>query len=314
MIKLNLLGKLGKVGKFVGRNASTIELIAGGILVAAGTVKLVKDAEKIAEVNQKVAGNKSYLKEIDQDPDGWKTMDETRKHYILRTTKDASFDYAKVLWKGIGLQLLGGTLVVISHATVTKQLMSVSAALAGTTTAFNNYRKNVIADQGEQKDYEYMTGNVLHVVDVAKDGTVTETTIPCNDGSQAYIPHSFFLSQSEYYTKDNNVNKRNFENILMYLNQKLAVDGLLTENYIRSQCKVPLTIAGQSSCIFYQNEDGTTNQLSFGFERNNEAAQRFRDGSEPDFLVMLQKDDGTPIDSNMFVSKERLAKLNWNLY
>ena len=58
---------------------------------------------------------------------------------------------------------------------------------------------------------------------------------------------------------------------------------------------------------FYQNEDGSINNVSFGIEDNNPAAQSFRDGINPDFLVTIKYADGRPICDNCFPRLQQLG-------
>lgn len=284
---------LGKAGLFIKKHADTIEIVAGGLCVIAGTVVLVKDAEKVADAKHKVEEAK---------------FNGESKPEIAKT---AVVEYAKATWKGVGLTTAGLIFMGVSHASVHKQLEAVSATAAATAASFNSYRKNVVADQGEDKDLQYLTGGVATEVEVKQDGTTVITTTPINnpDIKKNYIPHSIMFDEhNPNWQKGAQYNRIYLEQNLRYLNQRLATYGYLTENQIRETIGEEWTVAGQASGIMYNNPDGTTNQLSFGIERDNEMAKAFREGSNPSFLIILQKANGDPIDNNIY------DQVKWPLY
>ena len=292
---------------FVKSHSSEIEAVAGGLCVVGGTVLLIKNAEAIADVNAEVKNDKQFKQEVEESG-SWEEQGETKTHYILRTTKKHACGYIQTTWKGVALTGAGLGLMALSNVTIHKQLEAVSASLAATTLSYNQYRQRVIEDQGEEKDYEYFTGGVMKTVEMKPDGTVIETTTPINTDNQVFVPHSFFFdSRNRNWSKNAVHNKTYLEQCLYYVNKRLAMEGFLTENDIRDIVGEERTIAGQAAGVFYQNEDGSINNVSFGIEDNNPAAQSFRDGTNPDFLVTIKYADGRPICDNCFPRLQQLG-------
>lgn len=298
---------------FCKKNADRIELVIGGVCIAAGTVKLINDAHKIVDVQDDLDRAKRFVAECDEE-DGWKDMDETRAQYVAKYRKQTVIDFATAAGPGIILNVIGLIFMGLSNATIHKQLEAVAASLAATTTSFNTYRQRVVEDQGAEKDYQYLTGGSLKTIEMKEDGTVVETTIPVNTGDEAYIPHSFMIDESnDNWTNNAKWNRQQAETILHYVNQALATKGVLTENYIRKQFGASPTVQGQAAGVFYENPDGTTNQITIGIDGNTEAAQRFRDGLEPNFLAIITYSDGKPISNNIF-DDQRIYTLGWSKY
>lgn len=305
-MNLNRLTRTVKTcGLLLKKHASTIEFVAGCAAVVGGTVLLVKSANDIADVNNQVEDHKRHLKEIDEDEDGWEGMAETRGQYIRRCFVQDTVDYTKAIWKAAGLMAIGITMFGLSHATLTKQLKAVSASLAATSLSYSQYRQRVREDVGEEKDYQYLTGSCAKTVEVKKDGTVIETTIPINDNpDKCYIPHSYMFDEHNInWSEDPEHNKYFLERGLAAVNRRLEDDGFIFENDIwkligADACD--MTMAGQCAGAHYKNADGTTNKISFGIERNNPNAKAFRDGNEPSFFIILQYSDGRSIDDDLF--------------
>ena len=292
---------------FVKAHASEIEAVAGGLCVVGGTVLLIKNAEAISDVNAAVKTDKQIKQEIDEGG-SWEKKGETKTHYILRTTKNHVCGYVETTWKGVALTGVGLGLMALSNVTIHKQLEAVSASLAATTLSYNQYRQRVIDDQGKEKDYEYLTGGVMKTVEVKSDGTVVETTTPIDMPSPYIIPHSFFFdSSNSNWTNNAARNKTYLEQCLYYVNKRLSIEGFLTENDIREVIGAEKTIAGQASGVFYQNEDGSINHISFGIEDDNPAAQSFRDGVNPDFLVTIKYSDGSSICNNCYPRLQQMG-------
>lgn len=318
----NITRSLNKAVLFAKKNSDKIEFITGSACVTAGTVMLIHDAEKISDAQSEVMSRVQFIKDADNDPDGWEDKDE-RKRYVNETIKIAVTGYAKGCWKGVSLVAFGEFLQYLSHATLTKKYNVVNTALAGTAAAFNSYRERVVKDQGAEKDYEYMTGGSMVSVEQKPDGTVTTTEVPLHTMGDArtYIPHSFFLGDVKnfYLTSGNNGNvPRGIDDLLRALhtsNSILKATGFMFENKLRYACNVPETVAGQAAGLFYEEPDGSTNRVSL-FARGVEIGDpRLLEGKPEDILfeikVVNTKTDGTttvrPIEDNIL---DRIADVD----
>lgn len=244
-------------------NADTIMLVGGMASVGVGTGLLIKNADKIAEVKERAREDKEELKEVDADEAGWSEMDETRKHFILRTTKEHAIGYIKAAGPGVAFIAAGEVLQGLSHATLARRYQAVNTALAGTAAAFSNYRERVRKDQGPEKDYEYLTGGSVVTVEMEKDGTVTTKEVPVHkigDAQKVYIPHSFWIKDKkdffDHYSDNGNINLAidDIRRSISWSNEKLQADGYIFENQIREYCQLPKTMAGQSAGVFASDD------------------------------------------------------------
>ena len=293
---MNLINSFGKIAgntkHFWLKNNDKIEFVAGVAAVIAGTVVLIHDAEKIADAKSEVQGKLDYIHDIDKSEEGWAEEETTRGKAITDVAKTAVVEYTKATWKGIGLITAGEVLQGISHATVTQKLTSVSASLAAVSTSFANYRKNVVEDQGIEKDNEYLVGPTMKSVELKKDGTVVETTTPIHtDAINRYIPHSFFFDESNVNWQDSDQANNDFINrVQTFLNQKLSVVRFMTENEIRDFFGAPRTKAGQAAGARYQNLDGTLNQIR---------VRKLNPDSDKNYLLIIEYSDGKPISDNI---------------
>lgn len=315
---LNKLTRGMKLGlTYAKQHIDIIEMVVGDVLIVAGMVSLYKNAQGIVEAQEEIKADKQFVKDTDEeiasctDNLTWEdAVGESRNHYIMRTGLNHVGLILKPTWKCVVLVGGGMALNGLSNATVHQQLNTVSMALASTSYSFNEYRKRVREDVGEDKDYEYFTGTVK-TVDVSSTGEVVkETTLPLAVG-QDYIPHSFFLSTTSNYTKNPKVNLDTVEQAERNINRILEIDGVIFENDMRKMFGADRTVAGQTYVAYYKNIDGTTNHISVGLRRNDSATKRFKEGVEPDFLVTLTYDDGRELD---IITMARAKDINWQLF
>jgi len=283
---------IGNVSHFWAKNNDKIEFVAGVALVAVGTGVLIHDAEKISDAKAEVQSKINYIHDIDESEEGWAEEETTRGKAVADVAKTAVVEYTKAAWKGVGLIAAGEVLQGVSHATVTQKLTSVSASLAAVSTSFANYRKNVVEDQGEEKDYEYLVGPTMKSVELKKDGTVVETTTPIHtDTTKCYIPHSFFFDESNINWQDSDEANREFlRRVETFVNQKLSVRQFMTENEIRDMIGAPRTKAGQAAGVRYQNMDGTLNQIRL---------KQVNPESDKNYLIVIEYSDGKSISDNI---------------
>lgn len=283
---------IGNAAHFWAKNNDKIEFVAGVALVAVGTGVLIHDAEKISDAKAEVQSKINYIHDIDESEEGWAEEETTRGKAVADVAKTAVVEYTKAAWKGVGLIAAGEVLQGVSHATVTQKLTSVSASLAAVSTSFANYRKNVVEDQGEEKDYEYLVGPTMKSVELKKDGTVVETTTPIHtDTTKCYIPHSFFFDESNINWQDSDEANREFlRRVETFVNQKLSVRQFMTENEIRDMIGAPRTKAGQAAGVRYQNMDGTLNQIRL---------KKVNPESDKNYLIVIEYSDGKSISDNI---------------
>lgn len=90
--------------------------------------------------------------------------DTTTPEYKRAITKEYGrywLDIAKAWAPCVGLTLASGTAALASFKIINGRLVVAETAFAGVTKAFENYRENVIEDQGEEKDLYYASNGAL---------------------------------------------------------------------------------------------------------------------------------------------------------
>lgn len=272
---------LKKLGTKIYDNRANIEFIAGAALVCVGTGMAISKAEKAVEVKNSMQDEKTVI-ELKDSANSW-TSDGERTKACLSMAKNATVGYVKTYAVPIGVEAAGLVLMGISHATLNKQVQTVSAALASTTLAFSQYRERVRQDLGEEKDEEYFLAEPKTEIVTDENGNTFEVTdLP------AAPPHTFIFDESNHnYKKFPGANRDFLETRLKFLNEKLWVDGILWENDIRRDLDVPIDPEAVNFGITAVDDEGNRQYISLGMEKNTERAQAFRDGTEQSFWCEL---------------------------
>lgn len=285
------------------KHRSAIAFVSGGLFIAGGTVKLIHDADKIAEVNKQVKADRAQYKEINKKgKEGWEEFGEGKCHYILSTGVNHTLDYVKTAGIGIGLEAIGYGLCTYAMKTEHDNYVAASMLAAANANLLANYRKRYLEDGGTlEKDHEYLTGEKI-VTMTSEDGTLTTVEETVNNGDRAFIPHSFLFDEThKQWTKSNSVNRDTMDTWLRVINHELSIKQFLTENDMRDICKTERTKIGNTAGVRYQNPDGTTNAVVF----NEYAMERFLAGDERSALMIFEYADGRPIEDNIMLD------INW---
>lgn len=274
------------------KNRATIETVIGIGLVGFGTAKIISKATQAAEIAEEIHVKSNFIHKRDaaDDWDSKKERSKARRDMVGFAVKE----YSKCYGVGIGAELLGLGLIVVSDITQANQIATISTMLASTSATLNAVKERVIADQGEEKWQEYLLGPQFTTVDVLPDGTVVQTTEPIDNPNRAagLPPHCFFFDEhNPNWEKSAMMNRDFLEAHQRWLNERLWAEGFLFENDIRRDLGEPIVRSGWTSGIFAQDKDGNRNYISFGLDAKNPAAQSFRDGVEPSILIQLNVED-----------------------
>lgn len=166
-----------------------------------------------------------------------------RKFNIAKAKAKKYVKVAKLFWKEAAVEVVGAGMVIGGSIMDANQKTKLATGLAVTTAEFMAYRANVIADQGEAKDLEYLT--TKHVKEtkkvVSEDGSVIETADP--NGGDITVnadPNAFkFWFSPEtcpsLYSDNLDLTKMNLEWVENNLTRVLRTNGHLYLNDMRRE-------------------------------------------------------------------------------
>ena len=290
---MNIKASLKALGATIYKNRAKIETVAGMGLVVIGTGVVISKAKKATEVAYDLEDMNDRIHQKDAD-DEWESKKERSKE-VRSMIKYAAVEYTKTY--AVGLTCVAGGLVLIgiSDVTMSKELTAAWGLVSSYAATLANVKDRVIADQGEEKWQEYLLGPQMTEVEVLPDGTVVQKTVPLDNPNRSagLPPHCILFDESNpNYEKDARHNLDLLENRLRWLNERLDKEEFLWENDICRYIDADLVACGWTAGIPKWTTDPKTGErmrlyLTFGLDAQNPAAQRFRDGIEPSFLIQL---------------------------
>lgn len=305
--KDEIVGKLHNVGVIFQREKPTLMLTIASGLIVGGVGVLIYKAADIAETNKKVADTKQEIKDVDEDPVGWSEMGETKFHYIVKNFTVISEDYLKHCGFGAACVGIGLGLAWKSHADMKQTISSLALTAALNANKLTEYRKRVVADQGVEKDYEYYTGQGLKKkVTVDENGTVTETTESVNVPDATYIPHSFLFDESNpNWTPSPQANLNFLTQQLTTINLRLHFQEEMFENEMRDIFGADRTQVAQTAGAFGHDVNGEEQKIRM----NPQAMQGLLNGTDPSALIILEYENGTPLDDDILNDERNNIRL-----
>jgi hypothetical protein len=127
-------------------------MIAVGIAaVAVGSYKAAEATPVVKEAVEEFKTNREEIEQTEMDP-------ETKKELVTTSYKKLGNSVLHAYGKPVLLVATGTGLILGGHGIVSKKLATTTASLISTDKLFQNYRQNVIEDQGEDADFRYRTG------------------------------------------------------------------------------------------------------------------------------------------------------------
>lgn len=278
--------------QFLTSSGTGLMLIASALIARRGSSDEVQQAiaeadAAIAEVKNEIAAASAPVISEDGNavaviPAETKKAKRNHKFKLAKARANKLWHVGKHFWKEAAVEVVGAGLVAAGQHknTVDKNLLS--AAVAETSLAFAAYRANVIADQGEEKDLEYLTSKGISGAKKVKtkDGTVLEENDP-EDGDVTVQadPNAFRLWFSpetcpgRYY--DNlDMTKNELEFIEDTLTRKLRTTGHLYLNDMRREFggltpdKMDVAIGGIMGLTIDKNNPETYKHVDLGWRND----------------------------------------------
>lgn len=213
-------------------------IVGAGVFACYQTTKL---EDKIDDAKESIDHIKDLKEEGEYvvNADTGETAEYTDKLY----KKDLTYVYIKtgtevgklylpsIIATCVGIALVGG-----SHKIMSDRLTQTSLALTCMGEAFNKYRGNVIADQGEEADKRYMTGletkkNLeMNVIDPETGEVLTKKEKKVDvitDVSNIASPYAVILNDCGFWTSDPDYNTAAIDSYLSILQAQYNRDGYI---------------------------------------------------------------------------------------
>lgn len=211
--------------------------------------------------------------------------------------KDLTLVYAKAaikLSKVYGPAILTGIAAISSftgsHLILNKRNVALTAAYAGLEKAFNEYRKKVVQELGEDRERELRYSAVeKKFIEKDKSGKEVEKVEKVIDPNSISPYARFFDELSPSWSKNPEVNLMFLRCQQNYANDKLHAQGHLFLNEVYDMLGIERTGAG--AVVGWVIGKDSDNFVDFGiYDRNSDVKRMFVNGYEPGILLDFNVD------------------------
>lgn len=286
----------GKAGLKVRKYSPEILVVTGTVSVVAGVVLACKATLKAEEVLDKHDEEMEMIKEASNNEEEYSETDRKKDTVIVYAHTVGRF--IKIYAPGAGFTLLGIGCFLSAYGILKKRNIALMAAYKTLETAFADYRKRVINDEGVEKDQYYMHG--------IERATLTETNEDGSDGIACegiVLPGGrtpsmyarFFDETSTQWTRSAETNKMNLHAWQNWANDLLNARGYVFLNEVYQMLGIGISKAGQAVGWVKNNPNGGDNYIDFGMfnvyiNRSDEPMRRFHNGYERSILLDFNVD------------------------
>jgi uncharacterized protein DUF6353 len=248
---VNLKSLKNAVTSRVGRQLLTANKHSPKILFAAGivgfgvTVVLASRATlKLDEILDKHSDGVDAAKTLKAREVEEYTEQDYRKDLVVIHTQ-LLVRLAKVYGPAVVMGLASVAALTGSHVVLNRRYLGVTAAYAGIEKAYNEYRKRVAAEFGEEKETELRLGLVeKEIVDEDENGTVVKT-VKGLVGKHTTSPYAvFFDESSSNWNREWGYNQMFLRCQQNWLNDLLNARGHVFLNEVYEALGLPHTKAG----------------------------------------------------------------------
>lgn len=281
----------------VGRRFLIVQKNSPGILFSAGVVGVVAAAVLASRATLKLDAVLEEHEKTSFDINTMALQANTDKY----SEEDAHKDRVLLMVKtGLKITRLYGPAIVIgiasiaaltgSHITLNRRLAGVTAAYAALDKGFDQYRKRVVKELGEEKDREFRYGLVdKDIVEETPEGPVTKTIKAIDKKNEPSIYARFFDQTSSSWNKIPAYNRLFIQCQQNYANDLLRSRGHVFLNDVYDMLGLQRSKAG--AIVGWLNDSDGDGFIDFGvFSHDEWMGQQFVNGNEDAVLLDFNVD------------------------
>lgn len=249
-----------------------VGVVASAVLASRATLKLEETVD-LANERLRVARAELVTKE-DKKP-------------LVRAQTRNVLEIVKLYGPSVTLGVASLTCIVSAHGILHKRNVAIAAAYKAVEGSFEQYRKRVVEEFGEEKDTEYRQG-IRTTVEKGEDGK--KTTTKAFDPTDVSLYARFFDEGNPNWSRFPGQNLVFLKIQQQYMNDLLITRGHVFLNDVYDALGMERTGAGAATGWVIR-KDGGDNYIDFGiYNADNEQARAFVNGNERNILLDFNVD------------------------
>lgn len=285
--------RLGSRALLKGKKYSPEILVAVGLTTGvASIVMAVKATRKVDEIlsdhNETLENIETALEVCDQSK---YSKEDAMKDTVI-TYIQTGAQLAKLYAPAIALEAVSVASILAAYGIIKKRNLALVAAYNGLSEAFENYRKRIIEDFGEEYDDDVVHGvrrTKIKAAEVTEDGKKkkVDKDVVTLDGGGNKSPYARVFDRGSLFWKNNvEMNLLFLRTQQSYANDLLRIRGHLFLNEVYDMLDIPHTREG--AVVGWILEKGKPNFVDFGIYTLENS--RFINGTETDVWLDFNVD------------------------
>jgi hypothetical protein len=256
-------------------------MIGTTILASRATVKLGPIVEEIKDQKAEANWSSNELTTLNGYYDKQAHTKSVSKVYVK-----GALEISKLYGPSITLGLASIGSIIAAHGIMQRRTVAIAAAYKALETTFSEYRRRVIAEVGEEKEFDIRT-NKKEVSVVSEDGTKSKAITADTNAISVYA--RFFDEHSQNWSKTSEYNLMFLKSQQNYANDLLHARGHVFLNDVYDMLGIPRSKAGQI-VGWVISKDGD-NFVDFGiYDHYNNNAHSFVNCLEHSILLDFNVD------------------------
>ena len=306
---MNMIEKVTKsLSKFAGKSSLTLKKYSPEILLGVGIVGVVGTTVLACKATLKVEevldNHKEKKDKIDKCWDKVLNGEIPAEEYTLEHKKkdltivyaQTTIDLVKIYAPAVTTGIASIACIIAGFGIIKKRNVALIAAYKALEEGFASYRKRVIEEFGEKKDYMLRHGLKSEEViteekdeETGKVKKIKTERLVADNGSEVSVYAKFFDETSPAWSPNAEYNLYFLKAQEKYFNDLLRARGHVFLNEVYDALGIPRTQAG-SVVGWVLNKNGD-NYIDFGiFDNNRPRARAFVNGDERSILLDFNVD------------------------
>lgn len=284
IIKTTITQTAGKSGLIVKKYSPEILIAVGITGIVASTIMACKATLKVDQILDEAQEKKDKIKTAKETLSEEKYSDQDYQKDMLIVKVQTSVDFVKLYAPAVSLGILSIGCILGGYNIIRKRNIALAAAYKLVEESFRNYRKRVIAEFGEEKDYQFKHGiKTEKVKTIDENGKEVEVEQAVQDPNGISQYARFFDESSSYWEKTPEYNLTFLKCVQAQCNDVLNSRGYLFLNEVYEMIGIPYSKAGQVVGWVKDEGDGF---VDFGiFDGDRFRVRDFVNGYERSILL-----------------------------
>lgn len=283
MIKLVATRTIGRGGLVVKKYSPEILITVGVVGIVFSTVKACKAVTKAEAALDEAKEKLEKINEAKETVALEHYTDTDYKKDLTIVYVQTGVNLIKVYGPSVLLGVASIGCILAAHGIMRQRNLALMAAYKAIETSYSNYRKRVVEEYGEKKDYDFKNGIRQEKITVVENGKEVEKTVDIMDPNTKSIYSKFYDDGCKEWSKDPSYNLQYVTCQQNHANDLLHSRGHIFLNEVYDSLGIPRTKEG--AVVGWVLDGEGDDFVDFGIYKGDQNSRDFVNGYERTILL-----------------------------